>query len=271
MSRSFLFIPGNTPSMLQNCDVFESDAVIIDLEDSVILEDKDAARLLVRNFIEKYSALQTDIYIRINGEDSIYFKEDVASLDNLKIKGYVLPKASQESVEILGNLTNKDIICIIESPKAVLEMSLIAQGKNVTGLLLGAEDLTKDLGIKRTLEATEILFARSMLALTCNAYNILSIDTPFTSRDNIDDLQKDALQAKNLGIKSKSAIHPNHVDTINMVFSPSIDEINESLRIIAKANQEQKGAFSLDGKMVDKPIIEKAKKIIEEAKKYNLL
>jgi citrate lyase subunit beta/citryl-CoA lyase len=271
MSRSFLFIPGNTPSMLQNCDVFESDAVIIDLEDSVIVEDKDAARLLVSNFISKYNHLETDIYIRINSEDTTFFKEDVALLDTLNIKGYVLPKASKDNTEILSNLTSKDIICIVESPKAVLEMETIAQVKGVKGLLLGAEDLTKEIGISRTLEGTEILYTRSKLVLTCNAYNILSIDTPYTSKDNEPDLLKDALHAKNLGFTSKSAIHPNHVDIINTVFSPSEEEITHSLRIIKKAEIENKGAFSLDGKMVDKPIIEKAHKIIQQAKKYNLI
>ena len=271
MSRSYLFIPGNTPSMIQNLDVFESDSIIIDLEDSVILNDKDAARILVSNFLEKYQFENTDIYIRINSEDSLYFMEDVKITNDLPIKGYVLPKAMPLSVDRLSELTDKAIIPIIESPKAFLQAEEIASKKQVTALLLGAEDFTKELGINRTVLGTEILYVRSRLAIICNAYQIDCIDTPFTMKDNPEGLLQDCNNAKNLGLTSKCSIHPNHVDTINSVFAPNQEEIIQSLRIVTKADKEQKGAFSLDGKMVDAPIIEKAKKVLEKAKKYNLV
>ena len=271
MSRSYLFIPGNTPSMIQNLDVFESDAVIIDFEDSVMLHDKDAARILVSNFLNKYQFEKTDVYLRINSEDTDFFKEDVLATTNLPIKGYVLPKALPESIDELSKITDKDIIPIIESPIAFLKAESIAEKKQVTGILLGAEDYTKEMGIDRTVEGTEILYVRSRLAIICNAYSIESIDTPFTMKDNEEGLVTDCLNAKNLGFTSKSSIHPNHVDTINLTFSPSEEEINTALRIVKKAETEQKGAFSLDGKMVDLPIIEKAKKVLTKAKKYHLL
>lgn len=271
MSRSYLFIPGNTPSMIQNLDVFESDSIIIDFEDSVILGDKDAARILVTNFLNQYQFEDTDIYLRINAEDSSFFAEDVLVTNDLPIKGYVLPKATPNSIDKLRELTWKDIIPIIESPKAFLEAEKIASKKQVTALLLGAEDFTKEMGIDRSVEGLEILYVRSRLAIICNAYGIDSIDTPFTMKDNEEGLIFDSNNAKKLGFTSKSAIHPNHVDTINQVFAPSEEEITQSLRIIAKAENEQKGAFSLDGKMIDAPIIEKAKKVIEKAKKYNLV
>ena len=271
MSRSYLFIPGNTPSMLQNLDVFESDCVIIDFEDSVMSYDKDAARILVRNFLEKYNFDNMKVFIRINDSESPHFLEDVKATNDLNITGYVLPKALPNSVEQLNLITDKQIIPIIESPMAVLRAEDIANKPNIRGILLGAEDLTKELGINRTLEATEILFTRSRLVLIANAYGIESIDTPFTSKDSEEDLLIDCNNAKHLGFTSKSSIHPNHVDTINTVFAPSEDEIFESQRIVAKAKELNKGAFSLDGKMVDLPIIEKAEKLLEKAKKYNLL
>lgn len=271
MSRSYLFIPGNTPSMIQNLDVFESDAVIIDFEDSVVTTDKDAARILVANFLTMYQFENTDIYLRINSEDSIYFMEDILVTNNLDIKGYVLPKAMPESVIKLSELTDKDIIPIIESPIAFLNAEKIAKIKQVKALLLGAEDFTKELGVNRSIEGTEILYVRSKLSIICNAYGIDSIDTPFTMKDNDDGLVIDCNNACNLGFTSKSSIHPNHVDTINQIFAPNPEEIKQSLRIVTKADAEKKGAFSLDGKMVDLPIIEKAKKVLEKAKKYNLL
>lgn len=271
MSRSYLFIPGNTPSMLQNLDVFESDAVIIDFEDSVTIYDKDAARLLVKNFLNKYNFDHTEIFIRINDADSTFFLEDVKITKDLKISGYVLPKALPDSVTALSNLTDKLIIPIIESPMAVLRLEEIAKIKNVRGLLLGAEDLTKELGINRSVDGIEILYTRSKVVLVCNAYGIDSIDTPFTNKDNMDQLLKDTMNAKNLGFTAKSSIHPNQIEVINTVFTPSDKEIKEAKRIVKKAEKENKGAFSLDGKMIDLPIIEKAKKVLEKAKKYNLL
>lgn len=271
MSRSFLFIPGNTPSSIQNLDVFESDTIIIDLEDSVTTYDKDAARELVYNFLKQYQFTDIDIYIRINDLYSPYFKEDIARLDALDFKGYVIPKALPSMIQEISAITSKELIPIIESPMAVLRMEEIATIKGVTGLLLGGEDLTKDLGVERTVKADEIFYARSKMALISSAYNILSIDTPWTDKDDLEGLKADTAYAKGLGFTSKSSIHPNHVDVINSVFTPSTKEINEAQRIVIKASQSKKGSFSLDGKMIDLPVIERAKKTLEKAKKYNLL
>ena len=111
-------------------------------------------------------------------------------------------------------------------------------------------DFTKELGINRTVLGTEILYVRSRLAIICNAYQIDCIDTPFTMKDNPEGLLQDCNNAKNLGLTSKCSIHPNHVDTINSVFAPNQEEIIQSLRIVTKADKEQKGAFSLDGREV---------------------
>ena len=153
MSRSYLFIPGNTPSMIQNLDVFESDSIIIDFEDSVISYDKDAARILINNFLKKFSFKDFDIYIRINDFMNPNFLKDVEATKDLDITGYVLPKANLEAINKLNNLIKeKSIIPIIESPLALLKAEEIAQSKNVSALLFGAEDYTKELGINRTLE-----------------------------------------------------------------------------------------------------------------------
>jgi len=271
MSRSYLFIPGNTPSMIQNLDVFESDAVIIDFDDSVSVFDKDSARILIENFLIKFDFKNTEIFIRINDSESKFFLDDVKATKDLNIDGYVLPKASVNSINKLNEISNKKIIPIIESPMAVLRCEDIAKSKNVRGLLLGAEDLTKELEINRTTLGKEILYTRSKIVLICNAYGIESIDTPFTSKDNEEELRTDVLNAKNLGFTSKSSIHPNHVDLINTIFSPSDAEIYEARRIVEKAKTNTKGAFSLDGRMIDLPVIERAQKVIDKAKKYKLM
>lgn len=270
MSRSYLFIPGNTPSMIQNLDVFDSDAIILDLEDSVVTYDKDAARILVDNFIKMVQP-GVDLYVRINDVDSPYFQEDIAILNTCDIHGIVLPKASINALQILIKKTHHKIIPIIESPFAVLDARAIVSFDRVIAVLLGAEDCTKEMNINRTKGAHEIEYMRQYVALVAHAYQKEAIDTPWIHKDDESGLLRDATYAKSVGFTAKSAIHPNHIAVINHVFTPTPQEILEAKRIVKKANETQKGAFSLDGKMVDMPIIEKARKVLQLAEKYHIV
>lgn len=268
MARSYLFIPGNTPSMLQHSIVFESDAVIIDLEDSVSLQKKHEARRLVFEYLTKYDHSSTEIYIRINDPSTPFFEDDVALLDGLSINGYVLPKATKDTVLQLTQLTSKSIIAIIESAYSVVTLEDIVKIESVKGLLLGAEDYTTDMNIERTIDGEELIYVRSKLAIYAKAFHKEAIDTPFTLKDDEAGLSRDILRAKALGLHSKSVIHPNHVDKVNQLMSPSEELLLWATRVLKKKAITNKGAFSLDGKMVDEPIIKKAQKIIDEVKKY---
>jgi citrate lyase subunit beta/citryl-CoA lyase len=269
MARSYLFIPGNTPSMLQHLDVFDSDAVIIDLEDSVTLSKKHEARRLVKEFLQKFPNLSLEIYIRINDPSTEYFLEDLSQLDDLSFTGYVLPKATKETTMLLQEKTKKPIIAIIESAYSVVTLEDIASIKAVKGLLLGAEDYTTDMGIDRTIDGDELIYVRSKVAICAKAYNKEAIDTPFTSKDDVEGLKRDTLRAKRLGLQSKSVIHPNHVETVNQLMMPSEELIIWAQRVMKKQAMTTKGAFSLDGKMVDEPVIKKAKQILEDVKNYS--
>jgi len=281
MFRSLLFIPGNNPSMLQNADIFMSDAIIFDLEDGVSMKDKDNARHLVDNYLITNQSLPKHICLRCNPVNSLYIDDDLQLLKSKKIDYLVLPKANQVSIQIIDrklsyleetyDLDEIKIIALIEEAKAILTVNEIACHKRVHGLLLGAEDLTNELGIDRTLSAQEILLARSNVAYAAAAYQILAIDTPFTDIDHQDALKEDCLNAKKLGMKAKAAIHPNQLDTINDVFSPDQGLIEWAKGLLEQEKASDKGVFQYQGKMVDKPIIEKAKKIIENAKKFNLM
>jgi len=269
MARSYLFIPGNTPSMLQHADVFESDAVIIDLEDSVTIHKKSEARRLVYEYLQKFLPFTMEVYIRLNDPSTPYFKQDIALLDSLAIDGYVLPKATKESIEEFGRYSQKPIIAIIESAYSVVTLEDIAGLFQVKGLLLGAEDYTTDMNIDRTTEGEELIYVRSKLAVTAKAFQKEAIDTPFTSKDGLEDLRIDILRAKKLGLHAKAIIHPNHVQEVNQLMRPSQELIDWARRVLKKKDLTNKGAFSLDGKMVDEPIIKKAQNIINEVKKYS--
>ncbi|MCF7927028.1 MAG: CoA ester lyase [Candidatus Izimaplasma sp.] len=271
MSRSFLFLPGNNPGSLQNLDIFNADSIIIDLEDSVTFDTKDEARDLVYHFLSKFMFKTPSIYLRINDISTPFFNDDIDVLDSLEFKGYVLPKATKESVISLSKKTDKSIIALLETPMSLVKSEAIISLKQVDAVLLGAEDLTTAMKIESTVSRQEITYVRSKLALECAAHETLFIDTPYTDKDDLAQLKNDCLQAKILGANAKSIIHPNHVDVVNTVFSPTTHQIANAKRILKKAETHQKGAFNLDGKMIDKPIINRAKNLIAQAKKYQLL
>lgn len=279
MRRSLLFIPGNNPGMLQSCDIFESDAVIFDLEDAVSGTEKDSARFLVSNYLKTYSP-NIEVVVRINGFDTPFYQDDLnvlLALDN--VNTIMLPKARVSDLVTLQGLIkeskkNIKIIPIIEQAISLIEVEEIARFELVDGILLGAEDYTKDLEVVRTKEGNEIFYARNRIITACKAYKIDAIDTPFTDTNDNDGLVKDTLFAKSIGMNAKSAIHPNQVETINKLFTPTQKEIDYANRVLIARDEAFKkglGVFSLDGKMVDKPVIERAEKVIEKAKKFGVL
>lgn len=286
MRRSLLFIPANVPGMLQNADVFEADGVIFDLEDAVNINEKDAARILLTHYLTLFPYEKNmEVIVRINSYDFYdLFIEDLKMLPLNKIDTLMLPKASTSSLKALINFLNKKekelmikkeikIIPIIELAKSLMEIDLIAKEKRVTGLLLGAEDLSADMQFKRTASGEEIFFARSLLVTACRAYKIDAIDTPYTNTENLYGLNTDSTKAKAFGLNAKAAIHPNQIPTINRIFSPTKEEIIYAKKILEKAKiakEKGLGAFSYQNKMIDKPVILRALDIIKKAKLWNL-
>lgn len=285
MRRSLLFIPGNNPAMLQNSDVFESDAVIYDLEDAVSVTEKDAARALVSEFLKSVSEPPMEIIVRINGLDTEYYQADLDAVVSDKIDSVMLPKANAEYLIKLDGLLSEqerkkgmkkkiNVVPIVELASSVLGIDEIVKCPRVNGVLLGAEDLSGDIEVMRTKKGNEILYPRMKLAYACAAYKIDAIDTPFTDTNDGAGLEEDCRFVANLGFNAKAAIHPNQVPVINSVFVPAQKSIEWALRVKEAARQASLkglGVFSLDGKMVDKPVILRAENIIKKARKYNLI
>lgn len=274
MRRSLLFIPANNPGMLQNADVFGADAVIFDLEDAVHINEKDAAKDLLASLLNVVKLGDIEVIVRINK------LTDLDAIMNGRIDTILLPEATVDTLVLLDKkLTvlekkyklNKSIqiIALIETPESVLNALHIAKQNRVNGLLLGAEDLSTFLGVTRTLIGKEIEFARNMVIYAAKSQDIDAIDTPFTDTNDLDGLALDTTNGKTLGMTAKALIHPNQVDTINQLFLPTSEEILYAKKILkAKeiADRAGLGAFSVDGKMVDKPIINRALKVLEKSK-----
>jgi citrate lyase subunit beta / citryl-CoA lyase len=287
LRRTMLFVPGNNPGMLQNAGILGADSVILDLEDAVSIAEKDSARILVRNAIKNVNFYGTEIVVRINPLTTEYGREDVLEIGASKPDAILVPKATSEDMEevdvMLSKIERKNgiklgsikLFALIESAFGVENVyEIIKSSKRIIGVLLGAEDLTADLGIKRTKVGEEIFYARSKVSTACRALKVDSIDTPFADMEDTEGFVKDIDMAKSLGFTGKAAINPRQVDIIHEVFAPTESEIRNARRIIEameEAEKEGKGVFSLDGKMVDAPIISRAQNTFNKAKLSGLI
>lgn len=279
INRSYLFIPANNPGMVQNAFIFEADAIIFDLEDAVSLEEKDSARILLREFLKINNEHSSEITIRINSLETDLGFLDMEEMVGLKVDAFLIPKATEEFMKAADEFLSKKgnskikLIPLIETSFGVeTSQEVVKASKRIEGVLLGGEDLATDLEVKRTKKGDEIFYARSKISSLCRAFKLNSIDTPFTDVNDSEGLREDSLFSKNLGFTGKACINPRQIQIVNEVFSPSIEDIERSLRILdALENSSNKGVFSLDGHMIDAPIIIRAEKIVKRAKKLGLV
>ena len=275
MRRSMLFLPGNNPNMLINGNCLGSDAVIFDLEDAVAPDQKDAARILVRNTLKYMDFRGCERIVRINSIGTPYWQEDLKALLPYKPDLILLPKT-----ESAGDILTIDaymtelgsevgVMALIETALGVENAFQIASSsKRLKALFLGAEDLTADLRCKRTKEGREIEYARHRLVVAARAAGVDVYDTPFTDVNDDEGIVTDASLAKALGFTGKASISPRHVEVINSVFSPTqkdVDHAYEVMEAIALAKEQGKGAISLHGKMIDAPIVARAEQTIAMA------
>lgn len=275
-----MFLPGNNPNMIMNGSFLGADSIILDLEDAVSPEEKDAARLLVSHSLKSLNFGKCEIIIRINSLDTPYWEKDLEEIVPLQPNVIMPTKVSDgnyikrldariSEIEEKNRIETKKIkiMPLLETAIGIENAFEIARSSDrMEALYLGAEDLTADLRCQRTRDGFEIQYARCRLVNAARAANIEVYDTPFTSIEDMDGLLQDALTAKSLGFSGKAVIHPKHVDTVNRVFSPSEKEIHYAQEVFAaieEAKKLGKGAISLHGKMIDAPIVQRARRVLE--------
>lgn len=287
MRRSMLFIPGNTPNLLINGNFLGSDAVIFDLEDAVSPAEKDSARILVRNTMKYLDFRGCETIVRINSIDTDYWKKDLDLVMTQKPNLIMLPKTNtaadvQEADSYMAEVEQRlglakntvQLMPLIETALGVENAFAIATASDrVTAMFLGAEDLTADLRCKRTKGGREIEYARGRMVMAARAAGVDVYDTPFTDVNDDEGILADAQYAKALGFTGKAAISPRHVEVINAVFSPSqadIDYAYEVMDAIRMAKEQGKGAIALRGKMIDAPIVTRARQTIAMAEEMGM-
>ena len=282
LRRSLLYVPGNMPSMLQNIGVFRSDAVIIDLEDAVPLTEKDAARRLVRRFLEGYRERNKEILVRINPLDTRWGYDDLAEVLPAMPDGVRLPKAdTPEIVERLDTrLTEFEeelglpigrfkILPSIESAAGVINcIDIAASSSRILGLAFGAEDYTASMEIERTKAGDELLNARARVVWAAKAAGVQAIDTIFADVKDVEGLRRETELVKGLGYTGKSLVNPRQIEIVHDVFAPKQEEIAYALQVIdaiQRARDMGTGVISLRGKMIDAPVVKRAFRIIRTA------
>ncbi len=284
--RTMLFMPGNNPGMLVSADNLEADAIIYDLEDAVSSSQKDAARDLVANALRTLSYKNSIVTVRINPTDSPYWKDDLRAIIPAGPDGLVIPKSNKDTAKEVFDFidaftkeknieNNLRYYMLVESARGILELEdIVKQSDKIEGLLLGAEDYTVDMQVKRTEGSAEIAFVRYRIATVAKAYGLNAIDTPYTDLDNKEGLKKDTDFVKTIGFNGRLIVGPRQVFAVNEMFSPSQAEIEDAKIIVSQAEEAERkglGVFSFRGKMVDKPVITRSSNLLKSAKEWGLI
>ena len=288
LRRSLLYVPGNMPSMLQNIPLFQCDAVLIDLEDAVPYSEKDAARILVRRFLEGYKDRNKEILVRINGLDTKWALDDLKAVLPAVPDGIRLPKAdSPEIVERLDTLLTEyeeelglplghfKILPSIETAEGVINAVATARSSpRLIGLAFGAEDYTATMEIERTKSGEELFNARMNVLWGAKAAGIQAIDSIFADVNDMDALRKETELIKRLGFTGKCMVNPRQIDVIHDVFAPKQAEVDYALEVmdaIKRAREMGTGVISLKGKMIDRPVVVRAARVLNTARAHGMV
>ena len=280
--RSLLFVPGNRTNMLEKAMGISPDAYIPDMEDSVPAEEKENARNVIASFLPKLAEVGPLVIPRINSLDTGLLQDDMAAIVGPHIFGVSVGKIqSTRDIDYISNIIEGlekkaglevgtvKLIPWIETAMAIVNAyEICAASPRIVGVAFGAEDFTNDMAIERTESESEIDYPRRVICVAARAADVLALDTPYFSFRDSDGLKKNSFEAKGYGFRGKFAIHPAQVDIINESFSPSSDEIENARRVIAafeEAERSGRGSTSLDGKVIDVPVVKRARQLLESA------
>lgn len=275
--RSRLYLPGNDPKLMINAGIYEADAVILDLEDSVSPEKKQEARLLVRNALQHINFYGAERMVRIN--QIPMGLEDLKFIVAYNVDTILIPKVeSAEQIRSVENEIKKYksandkkifLMPIIESALGVENaFEIAASSSAIVALAIGLEDYTADIGAQRTPEGRESFYARSKIVNAAKAAGIQAIDSVYSEFRNLEELKRVGKESKALGFDGMGCIHPAQIKVINEVFSPNRNEIEKAKKIVVaffEARKNGKSVVAVGSKMVDPPVVKRAVKVIEDA------
>lgn len=282
MLRSLLFVPGHRARFYEKLAEFRPDAVIIDLEDAVPPAEKPVARAMVRDRLGGPLLAGLQVFVRVNAVDTAYFRDDVRAVVAAGLDGIFLPKAAdaeaiheanmllaQTELRVGLMLGDIRIVPIVETVGGALNArELAVASPRVMALAFGAEDFTLDLGVERSRDGIETRYPRAMVALAAHGAGRLAIDTPWTAIIDEAGLLRETEEGRQFGYTAKQAIHPSQIGPIHTIFTPTAAEMAWAQRVITaydEAIARGTGAINLDGKLIDVPMVARARRVLERA------
>src|SRR5215207_1113747 len=286
--RALLYMPGDDRRKIEKATTLGVDCVCMDMEDGVAITQKTEARAVIAEAMKELDFGRSERCIRINSVGSGLEKYDLAAAVATNPDAVVVPKvetaqqvrAISEYIEIYERSSRMPVGTIrmligVETAKGILNLKDIAESdRRLEAIIFGAEDYAASIGATRTKEAMEVLYARSAVVTACAAHDLQAIDMVYIDFRDVDGLRLEAQQAAGLGFSGKQIIHPNQVAPVQEAFTPSLEAIEYAQRVIEAfitSQKEGKGAFALDGKMIDMPLLKNAQKVLDRAKAAGIL
>ena len=287
--RALLYMPGDNWKMITKSISLGVDSICMDMEDGTAVNKKAEARAAIAKALQELDFGASEKLVRINSVGSGWEKDDIDAVLPYRPDGIVIPKVeSIEHLEWAGRIIEAAelkcgwpinsirILIGIETAKGILNLKEIASHPRLAAIIFGGEDFAASIGATRTKDAIELLYARQAVVTTCAAYDLQAIDIVTIDYKDLDALRIESEFGARLGYSGKQVIHPAQVGPVQMAFTPNAEAIAYAKQIIGtfEASQhEGKGAYSLDGKMIDMPLVKNAQKVLERAKaagKYDL-
>jgi citrate lyase subunit beta/citryl-CoA lyase len=283
LMRSVLTVPVTNPRFVEKAPATGADVICLDLEDSIAPVEKEGARALAAKAIEAMPRGPYAVFVRVNGEHTGLLDGDITAVVRAGLDGIIVSKAS--SAETIGDVERLlarleaeqgmaagtvAVAPLIETAAGIMSaLDIVRASPRVMAAVFGAEDLATDLGVQRTREGEEVRWARAQVAMACHAARVVPVDTPDPDYTDEAYLEREMVLGRMLGYKGKLCIHPTQVAMANRIFAPSSEEIEEAREVVALFEREGIGkgraAIPRDGRMIDTPIYERAKRLLENS------
>lgn len=283
LRRALLYMPGDSRRKIEKALTLNVDSICMDLEDGVAVSQKAAARATIRQALAELDFGRSEKLVRLNAVGTGWELDDLTETIGGRPDAVVLPKVEgPEAVAWLdAQLTAAEaahawpagaigLIAMLETARGVVNLKAICEAApRLQALIFGAEDLASDLGATRTAEASEMFYARSAVVLHAAAYGLQAIDMVYVNYDDAEGLYRESTAAARMGYSGKQAIHPKQVEVIQAAFAPAPEAVAKARRVLEAAAEAQAGglgAFALDGKMVDAPVVKAAENVMAKAR-----
>lgn len=286
--RALLFMPGDSLRKIEKAIGLGVDSIVMDLEDGVAFSQKAAARRIVVQALQTLDFGRSERLVRMNPMGSELAEDDLRSTIVGRPDGYVLPKAEfAEQIEAVDEFLRLEeqargwpagqikLLPIVETALGVMAVREIALASpRVDALLFGAEDLAGDMGAQRTPTGWEVFYARSAVVMAAKAYRVQAIDQVFFDLNDLAGFEAECRAGRQMAYDGKMVIHPRQVEIAQRIFAPSEEEIQAARRIIQAHDEAQAaglGAFALDGRMVDRPVVRMAEQVVRKARAAGMM